>query len=131
MNTPPLFTVRRATDDTLNDLNVRIVGLSEDVAGATGKCLLFQRALESTDQDRALAMDTFAVSNEVGATEYGCVRGYSLGPNSLRLQFTLDGSDALGVPQDTLLALDLSDRAITTIRSGLKAVLTGVEHDDA
>jgi hypothetical protein len=131
MNSPPLFTVRRATDDTLNDLNVRIVGLSEDVAGTTGKCLLFQRALESTDQDRALALDTFAVSNEGGATEYGCVRRYSLGPHSLSLQFTRDGAEALGVPQSTLLALDLGDGAIATIRSGLKAVLTGVEHDDA
>lgn len=47
-----------------------MVGLSEDAADG-GRAFLFQAAPSFDEQDRILGMDTYAVSNEVGATVYG------------------------------------------------------------
>src|SRR5437660_7354445 len=84
----PDLTVRRVSDDTLPDLNVRIVGISEDPAGLTGRSLLFQRALRFNQQDHELGMDTYAISNEDQATAYGSISGYQLRPPWLELHFT-------------------------------------------
>jgi hypothetical protein len=63
-----LFTANCARLDLL-DVDVVVLAVSEDPEGS-GRFLLFQRAKSFTEQDRALGMDTFAVTDPSGATAY-------------------------------------------------------------
>jgi hypothetical protein len=120
-----IFTVRLVTDDTSPELNVRTVGVSVDLVGT--RSLLFQRALSFDQQDRDLKMDTYCVSNERGATAYGCITGYTLRPPWLDLHFTEAGAQDLRLDQRARLKLELSAESIETLRAGLKAVLAEVD----
>jgi predicted nucleic acid-binding protein len=58
------FTARHASNQTLADLDVDVVGVSEDVDGGVRQ-LTFEHARSFSEQDRQLGMDTFAVTNVV------------------------------------------------------------------
>jgi hypothetical protein len=123
MSKVPFFTVRHVTDE-ITSLGVRIVGITENAADPSAKCFLFQISLGGrTDQDRQLGLDTYAVSNEWGASAYGCIDAYSVKDDELVLNFTPQGAEMLGNPTHVLLNLALSSQGIDALRRGLSSVI--------
>ena len=61
-----------------------------------GHRALFERAVSFSDQDRALGVDTHAVTNELSAAVYGAVEAYTIDEGAT---LTPDGADMLGLPR--------------------------------
>jgi hypothetical protein len=100
----PFFTVVHVTDDVMEDIDTRILGVTEDPGDPTAKCFLFQRSLsEPTDDDRRLGMDTYAISTEQGLSDYAPLASYELSDRELVMDFTEEGARLLGVPQNVIL----------------------------
>jgi hypothetical protein len=120
------FTARHAAYQSLDDVDVDVVGLSEDVDGG-GRQLIFERARSFSDQDRELGMDTFAVTNETAATVYGAVTRYDVDDSVLTLDLTQEGADALGLPRTAHIGLELDPAEKDDLVAGLRAVLDAAD----
>ncbi len=125
-NAAMIFTAHGLSVESSSDLDAKIVGLAEHSTGDPGECLLFQRALTFTPQDRELGMDTYAVSDRWGATSYGCVERYRITQHVLELDLTADGAQDLGLPQRVEIQLALSRETVDRLRTNLQDVLVGV-----
>lgn len=120
----PLFIVRHVSDDVMDDLGVRVVGMTEDPEDGSARCFLFQRALTGdTDEDRRLEIDTYAISNEHGVSSYAPLSSYEVRGGTLVLNFTEKGARILGVPQHATLELDLASHDIEVLTSSLREVI--------
>ena len=111
------FTVRRIGVKELTDDETFVVGLTEDDEGA-GRALVFMVSLAFDEQDRALGMDTYCVSNEVGATVYGGVASCVL-----ELTFEPSAAETLVVHEECRFPLQLDEQSIAHLRRGLRRVL--------
>lgn len=105
---------------------MKIVGLAERATDDPGECLVFQRALTFTRQDRELGMDTYAVSDRWGTTSYGSVEGYRVTEGVLELRLTAGGARDLGLPRHLAIELSICGESVETLRSNLREVLAGV-----
>lgn len=121
-----IFTAHDVSVESSPELGVKIVGLAEQSTGDPGECLLFQRALTFTQQDRELGMDTYAVSNRWGATSYGTVERYRVTEHVLELSLTPDGARDLGLPQRVEIELAVCRESVDRLRTNLPDVLVGV-----
>jgi hypothetical protein len=124
VNNAPFFIVRHVSDDSMDDLGTRVVGVTEDPQADYARCFLFQRSLSPhTDEDHRLGMDTYAISNEHGASAYAPLASYEVTPRKLVLNFTKDAASVLGVPQQVTLELALTDHDVEILISGLREVI--------
>lgn len=123
VSSPTFFTVTHVTDDILNDLDARVLGLTEDPNDPSARSILFQRSLsEPTDQDRRLGLSSYDVSNEQGLSAYAALESYELRPDTLVLNFTGYGANLLGMSRQVRLELALSDRDLETLGTGLREI---------
>jgi hypothetical protein len=122
------LTIRRIEVEEIAQDQVFVVALSEFEDGG-GQALLFHLSAEFDGQDAEPGMDTYCISNEVGATVYGGVRSCDLLGNYLTLQFDEDASSTLGVGSEYQVHLHAPPEAITQLREGLQRVLTGGQGD--
>jgi hypothetical protein len=124
MSADPLFVVRRVTDTTLKEIGVRILGITENQEDGQARCFLFQISLEEYhDQDRRLDLDAYAVSNEKGATAYGCLTSYKQSESRLILNFTKDSTKVFGLSSPVVLSLALDDQNLELLRRGLREIV--------
>lgn len=127
MNNISLFTVRYASDDIQSDLNVRVIGITEDPQDASARNFLFQRSLgDPTPEDQRLGLDTYATSNEQGLSVYGALDSYHLDQATLVLNFTAEAAAVFGVPRTVTLELALNEHDVQVLSSGLREVV-GIE----
>jgi Immunity protein 10 len=124
VSSAPFFIVRHVSDDSMDDLGTRVVGVTEDPQTDCARCFLFQRSLSNyTNEDRRLGMDTYAISNEHGVSAYAPLTSYEVTPRKLMLNFTKDAAKVLGVPQQVTLELTLTDHDMEILISGLREVI--------
>jgi hypothetical protein len=124
MSSTAFFTVSYVTDDIMNDLDARVVGIAENPNDPSARSFLFQRSLsDPTDQDRRLGMDTYTVSTEQGMSACAPLETYELTSEKILLNFTEEGADLLGVPQRVMLELALSNHEFETLSSGLREII--------
>jgi hypothetical protein len=72
----------------LDDLDVRVVGITQDPEDSSAMCFVFQRSLgDASEQDRQLGLTTYEISDELGLSAYGALDSYELTANSLLLTF--------------------------------------------
>ena len=102
-----------------------MAGLSE-YADGSGRGLTFQCGLSEPDeQDRALGMDSYCVSNELGLTEYGGVREVSLRNRTLRVVLDPNAAAGLGLDDAVIeVELEVDDESVSQLRDGLRRILT-------
>jgi hypothetical protein len=110
--------------ELLNDVDVVVLAVSEDPHGG-GRFLLFQRAKSFTEQDRALGMDTFSLTDPSGATAYGAVLAYRVNDEELALDFAPGAAQSLALPTEVRVKLNLSASALTELQTGLSVVIDG------
>jgi hypothetical protein len=118
-----IFVVRQVAVETYEDLNAEAVAISESIEEGDYMVLTFQRGLSYDDQDRNLGMDTYCVSDERGATSYGCVVSWVIADHVLHLVLTARGAASLGVPEHLTLPLELEPDDVLRLRNGLSSVL--------
>jgi hypothetical protein len=106
----------------LPDINTFAVVLAEDPSG-DGKRLELHKALSVNDQQISLGFDTYSISNELGATEYGGVIAWTLEANSLRVQLDADTAKVLGVDDEILVEFSISSDELQALERGLEFVL--------
>jgi len=94
---------------------------------SSGRAIVFQRARYFDEQDRALGMDTYCISDAMGATVYGGVLRYRLDENILTLHLTPETATVLAMNNPYRCALQTTPAMIAQLRFGLRRVL----HDDA
>jgi Immunity protein 10 len=117
------FTVRRVevTEDTED--NLFFVGLSENHDN-TGRMLIFQLGLSFDDQDVALGMDTYCLTNALGASVYGGVMRCALVDDLLTLQLAPEAAELFNDLDTLLLRLELDGDSVEQLRQGLRRVLS-------
>ncbi len=119
---PGEFEVRRIAVEELHELDTYVVGIAENADGS-GDALLLQTALTaSTEQDRALDMDTYCVSTAWGATVYGGVRACVLQDDLLTLEFDPPTAETLGISQECRFHLRVDQDRIEQLKQGLRTV---------
>jgi hypothetical protein len=113
------FTGRAVAVQELHDLNAFVVVLAENPDGS-GARLELQKALSFDEQDRTLGLDTYCLCTEAGATCYGGVIAWTLGPNALEIRLEADAAETLGAPG---FAIDFPSEDFAALRGGLTRVL--------
>ena len=116
------FDVRMVQVDDLESQPALCVGVAEKADGS-GRALVFQLAHEFDDQDRALGMDTYAISTDTGATIYGGVTHYVLTDRLLSIWFSDNASTKLGIGRECQLALSVDPESLAKLRDGLRRIL--------
>jgi immunity protein 10 of polymorphic toxin system len=117
------FIVRHVAVEELPADNSLVVALAEEPGGG-GRNLLFMVASEFDEQDRALGMDTYSLSDETGATVYGGVTSCRLEGNTLAIVLSSEAAAILGLDQATRMPLLVPPHTITRLARGLRTVLT-------
>jgi hypothetical protein len=77
---------------------VLMVALSEREDGS-GRSLIIQSALQPDVGDRRLGLDTYSVSTESGATEYGALTAWDVAIAAILLDLEPRAASALGVDE--------------------------------
>ncbi len=107
--------VAEKADDVLS------VGIAEQEDGG-GTCLVFSRSLgPPTEQDIALGLETYSISNELGATTYGGAT-YELSATTLTIRFTGNAARDLDLPRTLVLDLLVGREAIAELAAGLRVI---------
>ena len=117
------FDVKTVAVEDIAEDNTLVVGLSEDQEGR-GQTLLFQVAYSFDEQDRALGMDTYAVSNEAGETVYGGVTSCILEGNILTVRFDPEAAATLEMDEECRYRLLVDRQSIIRLAEGLRRVLS-------
>ncbi len=117
------FDVKNAAVEDVVEDNTLVVGLSQDQEGC-GQTLLFQVAHSFDEQDRALGMDTYAVSNEAGATVYGGVTSCILEGDILTVRFHPEAAATLEMDEECRYRLLVGRSSIVRLAEGLRRVLS-------
>jgi hypothetical protein len=84
--------------------DVAIFGLAEHVGGP-GWALVFQRAGQPTDQDRALGIDGYSLSSHAGASAYDCATHWTVSNGSLDLTLQIQAARNLDLPARMMIEL--------------------------
>ncbi|YCH06173.1 Imm10 family immunity protein [Arthrobacter sp. alpha11c] len=91
--------------------------------------LEFQRSLDPDEQDVALGMGSYCVTLTNGACAYGCLSSALIKEGKLRVVFSEDGAQKLGLESPELeLSLDLDADQVDELVTGLQSVLGGDSH---
>jgi Immunity protein 10 len=104
---------------------VLMLALSEREDGS-GRSLIIQRGLQPDTQDRRLGLDTYSVSTESGATEYGALKAWDVATGAILLDLEPRAARALGVDEaieiginaDRLEAVAAIVEQLTKLRPG-------------
>jgi hypothetical protein len=99
--------------------------LAENV-DSSGWNLIFQRARQFDEQDRAQGIDTYCLSNEAGVTSYGGISDWSIA--GAELVMTLDDKVCgdLGLANEMRVALAVPPVTIEELGSVLTEILARV-----
>lgn len=116
--------IRRVEVTEIIEDQVIVVALSEEQDG-TGRVLLFQRALAFDEQDVAMGMDTYCLSDEEGTAVYGGVTSCILAQDVLTLRLAPEAAATLAMGSPCRLHLHVDPSAIGQLREGLRRVLMG------
>ena len=103
----PVFVAREVRFERSG--GVSVLGLAESPRDG-GRCLIFSRAERFDDQDRALGMDTYSLTNEAAATVYGSLRAYYVSDEEhvLDLDLESEAAESLGLPEQLRVVLEVS-----------------------
>ncbi|MEV7607550.1 Imm10 family immunity protein [Paenarthrobacter sp. NPDC089322] len=86
--------------------------------------LEFQRSLDPDEQDVALGMDSYCVTLTNGACAYGCLSSALVEEGRLRVIFSENGAQRLGLESPKMeLLLDLDADQVHEMVTGLQSVL--------
>ena len=77
------------------------------------------------EQDEALGLDTYCLSDEEGAVFYGGVASCVLAQGTLTLQLTPEAATTLAMGRSCHLDLHVDPSALVQLREGLRRILTG------
>jgi hypothetical protein len=88
----------------------------------SGRSLIVQRSGHFDEQDAATGMDTYSVSNEMGATTYGGVLDHQLHEDSLSLRLDPRAADVLGLPSELRLRLQVDTETLGRLEVALTQV---------
>jgi hypothetical protein len=113
------FTAHAVAAEELRELYAFVVVLAEDPDGS-GPRLELQKALSFDEQDRMLGLDTYCLCTEAGATCYGGVKAWTIGPDALEIRLDADAAETLGTPG---FAIDFPPEEFAALRDGLTRVL--------
>lgn len=116
------FEVRRAAFIRDEDLNIEYLVLAQGPEGE-GARLEISRAIAYDDQDRALGQDTYSLSDETGATNYGGVDRWRFNDSTLVITLEPKAAEVMGVDSGYELSLDLSHQEESTVRDVLGKLL--------
>jgi hypothetical protein len=86
--------------------------------------LIFQLGLSLDEQDFALGMDTYCLTNETGASSYSSVIRCSLTDDLLTLQLAPEAAQLFDGMDKLLLSLKIDAASIEQLRQGLRRVLS-------
>lgn len=89
-------------------LEVGISGI--DDAGGTRSISIQRSTYEPDEQEVRAGMDSYNISNEQGATVYGCLRRVQLNGHLLVFEFAAEDAEILGV--STRVEVDLRDSGV-------------------
>lgn len=103
------------------ELGVFIAGLAEHSDG-TGEQLIFQVAHSFDEQDYVSGMDTYCISNEVGASVYGGLTECILDGSTLRLTLDPEAARDLQTDADISVELQVDSSSLTEFRNGLARI---------
>ena len=117
------FEVRRVAVEELTDENAFVVALSENADG-TSCALIFQASLELDEQDEALDMDTYCLSNEQGASAYGGIRSLVLADRIPTLNLDDGTADVLSLGEECSFSLLIDDESLAALREGLRRLFS-------
>jgi immunity protein 10 of polymorphic toxin system len=104
----------------LSDINTVAVVLAQEPDGS-GVRLEIQRSLSFNEQDRRCGQDTYCLCTEHGATWYGGVRSWTLGPNSLEIMLEPRAAEALGVQGG--FVVDFAPEHLPILKERLQKIL--------
>ncbi|TDD96816.1 Imm10 family immunity protein [Actinomadura rubrisoli] len=118
------FAAQAVGVDEDSELECLTAGVAEGEDGS-GMSLLFMCGLfEPDEQDIALRQDTHCVVAADQGTAYGVVDEVVLRDKVLRVKFSADGLEALGLDDREIEAfLNVEDDAIDQLRDGLRRVM--------
>jgi hypothetical protein len=115
------FEAQGVAVSTLEDLNTFLIMLAENADGS-GRRLEIQRALSFDEQDRKLGMDTYCLCTESG-THYGGVESWTLGDDTLILEFEKKASRALRLERRLIVRLRLTPKLRRELTAGLRRAI--------
>jgi hypothetical protein len=105
--------------EELRDINTFVVVLAENRDGS-GARLELQRLLSLDEQDRRLAMDTYCLCTEDGATVYGGIKSWTLRSDLLEIDLDVQATEALRVQG---FAISFPAEDFPMLKEGLAKVL--------
>jgi hypothetical protein len=118
------FAVRRVAVDFLPDEEIYVVALSEYLDGE-GRSLVIQRATSFDEQERRLGLDSYSLSDELGATMFGAIDRCILSGNSLTLGLRPEAAETFVTSNGELrLQLLVDPNEVSLLAKGLRHVLT-------
>lgn len=86
-----------------------LIAMAGENANGSGAWIDFQLALEFSDQDTRLGMDTYCVATDQGHTHYGGIEGIDAGADYVDVRFRPDAAAKLHLP--ARLRIDLRHMA--------------------
>ena len=92
-------------------------------ADSTGWNLIFQRAHETTEEDRQLGQDTYCLGNEAGTTVYGGVVRWTIAGSQLDIELDDRTSAELEVPDKMTIALQCGPAEMEEFGASLREIL--------
>lgn len=104
--------------ETIDDVFVVILA---ERADGSGRRLELQLGSASTEQERALGMDTNCIVLESGATTYGGVSEWSLNDARLAMWLETSAETELGIDEGIVVDLPVGDAA--RVREAVKTIL--------
>lgn len=113
--------VRRIEVVELDDEATFVVALAERADG-TGQILTFQRSLVLDEQDTALDMDTYCLSDDACACAYGGVPSCILARNVLTLRLDEATAAILSMASSCHFYLHTDPALIAQLRDGLRRI---------
>jgi hypothetical protein len=90
---------------------------------SSGWNLVFERALNFTDADRAAGQDTYCITNEAGVAVYGGVSGWAIAGTELTLALDVKTGGELGLPSDLIIALACPQASMKDLGTALAEIL--------
>jgi hypothetical protein len=119
-SSPPEITAQLVSvwrDDALTG-----AALAENV-DSSGWNLIFQRARQFDEQDRAQGIDTYCLSNEAGLTSYGGISNWRIAGTELVLTLDDKVCGDLGLANEMRVALAVTPVTIEELGSVLTEIL--------
>lgn len=117
------FTAHAAAFVRDEDLEAEVLVVAENEDGS-GRRLEVSRALEITDEDRELGMDTYAISNELGATHYGGLASWSVDGDAVTVELSEDAAGVLGADGGYRIELSGTQAPPAVVEEALTRLVT-------